>query len=309
MGIIRVHAPTERKMNRGGGVMKTLRHAFIVHFVCLLGAIMAGEQKKNLDDPMPRKEAIVKLFAEEFVPITPGKDKFPESFMMGSEKDGHDNERPAHKVTFKYSFAMARYEVTQELLQVVMATNPSEFRGLRNGADRVQWQEANDFCAKATKLLREQKLIAANDQIRLPSGGGNGNTAAGPGRRPLSRLATTSPSWASTAGTRTILRAMIRRSARSCPTPGAFTTCTATSGNGAWIAGTPITRTPPPTARLRPLKASKGPRPARRRLSRSARHDAVRYRHHADSKTRARRHVGFRCVKARSQEVIHQAPG
>ena len=90
---------------------------------------------EDVPDPTPRKDAILKLFAEEFVAITPGKGKFPESFLMGSDKSGHDNERPAHKVTFKYSFSMAKYEVTQELYHVVMGSNPAKFQGLRNGID------------------------------------------------------------------------------------------------------------------------------------------------------------------------------
>ena len=49
---------------------------------------------------------------------------------------------------------------------------------------------------------------------------------------------------ANTPGARTTPRRKIRRSARNCPMPGAFTTCTATSGNGAPTRGIPITRTP-----------------------------------------------------------------
>lgn len=133
------------------------------------GMKLADEQKKNQDDPSKRKDAILKLFTDEFVPITPGKKPFPESFIMGSEKDGPDSERPAHKVTFKYSFAMAKHEVTQELYHVVMGKNQAEFQGPRNGMDKVTWPEANEFCDKATKLLRDAKLIGANERIRLPS--------------------------------------------------------------------------------------------------------------------------------------------
>ena len=104
--------------------MKKTLSAFVVGLLCVVGWTFAGEQKKKLEDPTPRKDAILKLFVEEFVPITPGKKKFPESFMMGSEKGGHDNERPAHKVAFKYSFAIAKYEVTQELYQVITGKYP-----------------------------------------------------------------------------------------------------------------------------------------------------------------------------------------
>ncbi|MBI1831688.1 MAG: SUMF1/EgtB/PvdO family nonheme iron enzyme, partial [Planctomycetes bacterium] len=126
--------------------MTRLLAVTIVLFLALTGATMShDEKKKKLPDPTPRKEAILKLFVSEFVDITPGKGKFPESFIMGSEKGGHDNERPAHKVTFKHSFAVAKYEVTQELYHVVVVANPAEFQGLRNGMDRVNWNDANLF--------------------------------------------------------------------------------------------------------------------------------------------------------------------
>jgi formylglycine-generating enzyme required for sulfatase activity len=153
-----------------GDHMKKALFAFALCLLCLAGGTWAGgDKKKPLPDPTPRKDAILKLFVEELVPITPGKGKFPESFMMGTEKGGYDNERPAHKVTFKYSFAMAKYEVTQELYQVVMGRNTAQFQGLRNGMDRVNWQEANEFCERATKYLRDAKLIAKDERIRLPS--------------------------------------------------------------------------------------------------------------------------------------------
>jgi formylglycine-generating enzyme required for sulfatase activity len=143
-------------------------------------SVGAGNKKKPLPDPTPRTDAILKLFVEEFVAITPGKGKFPESFKMGTPegkvdkkkpdaKSGRDNERPVHEVTFKYSFAMAKYEVTQELYHVVMGKNPAQFQGLRNGIDQVSWHDANEFCEKATKLLRDAKLIAKDERIRLPS--------------------------------------------------------------------------------------------------------------------------------------------
>jgi formylglycine-generating enzyme required for sulfatase activity len=153
-----------------GDFMKKAIATLMIFTLCLAGGTWAGDiKKKPLPDPTPRKDPILKLFAEEFVPITPGKGKFPKSFLMGSEKGGHDNERPAHKVTFNYSFAMAKYEVTQELYHVVVGTNPAEFQGPRNGMDKVNWSEANEFCERVTKLLRERKYLAADERIRLPS--------------------------------------------------------------------------------------------------------------------------------------------
>lgn len=121
------------------------------------------------DDPVQRKAAILKLFASEFVTVTPGVGKFPESFQMGSEKGGRETEKPAHKVTLKTPFAIAKYEATQELYHAVMGKNPSKWKGPRNAIEMVSWQECNDFCAAVTKEMRTQKLLADDESVRLPS--------------------------------------------------------------------------------------------------------------------------------------------
>jgi formylglycine-generating enzyme required for sulfatase activity len=120
-------------------------------------------------DPGPRREAILKRFVEELVPLTPGTGKFPASFMLGSAGDAPATEKPAVKITFAAPFALARYEVTQELYQVVMGRNPSRWKGPRNSVEMVNWDEANDFCRKLTADLRQWKVLAEDEVIRLPS--------------------------------------------------------------------------------------------------------------------------------------------
>jgi formylglycine-generating enzyme required for sulfatase activity len=127
----------------------------------------AQEPKKVLPDPTPRIDAILKLFVEEFVPVTPGKGKFAATYLMGSPTMA--SAQPVHAVKFGYSFDMARYEVTQELYHVVMGKNPSKWLGLRNSAEMMSWAEANEFCKKATAELHKRKLIAADEEIRLPT--------------------------------------------------------------------------------------------------------------------------------------------
>jgi formylglycine-generating enzyme required for sulfatase activity len=123
------------------------------------------------DSPSPaaRQEAILKRFIKEFVPLTPGKGKYPASFQMGSGKDGSKKEQPAFKVTFKAPFALARYEVTQELYEAIMGRNPSRWKGPRNSVEMVSWKEANDFCRKVTAELRRRKLLVKDEVIRLPT--------------------------------------------------------------------------------------------------------------------------------------------
>src|SRR5689334_16919122 len=122
-------------MTSGATMKKVFCYVLLGLSFSLIQPAGAAGDKKKPDDPLPRKEAILKLFAEEFVPITPGEGKFPESFLMGSAKGGRDNETPAHRVTFKYPFAMAKYEVTQELYHVVMGKNPAKWKGPRNSVE------------------------------------------------------------------------------------------------------------------------------------------------------------------------------
>lgn len=116
----------------------------------------------------PEDAALLKTFNQEFVEITPGQGKFPASFQMGSDQ-GPGSEKPAHKVTFARSFHMAKYEVPQNLYEAMMGNNPSKWKGKRNSVEMFTWDDANEFCRKATQEMRKAKLIAADEEIRLPT--------------------------------------------------------------------------------------------------------------------------------------------
>jgi formylglycine-generating enzyme required for sulfatase activity len=90
----------------------------------------------------------------ELVLIPAGK------FMMGSPPDekGRDEGETQHEVTLTKPFYLGKYEVTQEQYQHVMGTNPRMSKG-RNGrfkgrdlpVERVLWDEAQEFCKKASE--------------------------------------------------------------------------------------------------------------------------------------------------------------
>lgn len=128
-----------------------------------LGSLAAGAGE---DAPM---DPLLDTFLKEFVTLTPGRGNFPASFTMGSTGNGRAEEKPAHKVAFAQPLAMAKYEVTQELYEKVMGKNPSRWKGRRNSVEMVNWQEARDFCTRVTALLHENKLVATDLAVRLPS--------------------------------------------------------------------------------------------------------------------------------------------
>ena len=119
-------------------------------------------------DPEPTQAELLQVFRDEFVTITPGEGKFPRSFSMG-RADGSAAEQPAHEVSFAYSFDIAKYEVPQNLWEIVMGTNPSRWKGKRNSVEMLSYDEAVEFCEKSTELMRAAKLITQNQVIRLPS--------------------------------------------------------------------------------------------------------------------------------------------
>ncbi len=122
--------------------------------------LLSGVEAADKPDPLA-------VFAGEFVPITPGRGAFPATFRMGAEGDTHT--QPVHEVQLTASFQMAKYEVPQNLYEQVMGSNPSRWKGPRNSVEMLTPAEANRFCERATERLREQKLLAENEEIRLPT--------------------------------------------------------------------------------------------------------------------------------------------
>ena len=130
-----------------------------------LAAAVPGSQKPREDGPT----LILRLFADEFVTLTPGTGPFPASFRMGSAGEALKHEQPAHTVTLPGRLVIAKYEVTQELYEVIMDKNPSRWRGPRNSVEMVNWEEAKRFCRLVTRELRNRKLVGQDEIIRLPS--------------------------------------------------------------------------------------------------------------------------------------------
>jgi gluconolactonase len=66
-------------------------------------------------------------------------------------------------------FAIAKYEVTQELWQSVLGSNPSKWEGPRNSVEMVSRNEAEKFCRELTRILVVAGLIKRSEIVRLPT--------------------------------------------------------------------------------------------------------------------------------------------
>ncbi len=119
-------------------------------------------------DPSPEQLELLQTFRTEFVSITPGVGPYPKSFRMG-RAGGSQAEQPERAVTLGYTFSVAKYEVPQNLWTAVMGANPSRWQGPRNSVEMLSFAEAQDFCRRATDLMRAAKLISPDELIRLPT--------------------------------------------------------------------------------------------------------------------------------------------
>ena len=77
------------------------------------------------------------------------------TFTMGATKEQRDDawssEKPAHKVTLS-SFMIGQTEVTQELWEAVMGSNPSGFKGPMLPVEQVSWDDCQEFVKKLNAL-------------------------------------------------------------------------------------------------------------------------------------------------------------
>lgn len=82
----------------------------------------------------------------EMVWISPG------SFMMGSE-NGHESNKPAHRVLISSGFYLGKYEVTQAQWLALMPSNPSEYKGCDNcPVENISWNEVQQFIKKLNEM-------------------------------------------------------------------------------------------------------------------------------------------------------------
>jgi len=85
------------------------------------------------------------------------------SFMMGGDPFSNStqaNELPRHRVQLR-SFAVGKYEVTQEQWYTIMGNNPSEKKGRALPVTQVSWNDIQQFITKLNERIGQK--------YRLPS--------------------------------------------------------------------------------------------------------------------------------------------
>ena len=95
------------------------------------------------------------------------------TFQMGSN-DGDSDEKPVHQVTLS-NYYIGKTEVTQELWQAVMGSNPSfsSFKGAKNPVNYVSWNDCQEFIKKLNKLTKQNFRLPTEAEWEYAARGGN----------------------------------------------------------------------------------------------------------------------------------------
>ncbi len=99
------------------------------------------------------------------------------TFTMGATaeqgSEAQDWEKPAHQVTLS-SYQIGKTEVTQELWQAVMGTNPSRNTGsLQLPVEYVKWVDCQEFISKLNELTGANFRLPTEAEWEFAARGGN----------------------------------------------------------------------------------------------------------------------------------------
>lgn len=95
------------------------------------------------------------------------------AFMMGTDdSDAWNNCKPVHHVTLS-SYYIGMYEVTQELWETIMGSNPSVTKGTHKPVTNITWQDCQYFIAILNKLTGQKFKLPTEAQWEFAARGGN----------------------------------------------------------------------------------------------------------------------------------------
>lgn len=98
------------------------------------------------------------------------------TFTMGATpeqgSDADDDEKPTHNVTLG-DYYIGKFEVTQELWEAVMGSNPSWFKGNNLPVEEVSWDDCQTFIRKLNTLTGKNFRLPTEAEWEYAARGGN----------------------------------------------------------------------------------------------------------------------------------------
>ena len=123
------------------------------------------------DEPEPAGEVFtVNGVSFTMIPVEGG------TFMMGATSeqgtDATNDEIPVHQVTLS-SYAIGQTEVTQELWEAVMGSNPSRYVGAQRPVHYIRWNDCQTFISRLNELTGRNFRLPTEAEWEFASRGGN----------------------------------------------------------------------------------------------------------------------------------------
>lgn len=106
----------------------------------------------------------------KMVPVEGGTFTMGATSEQGSAADS--DESPTHSVTLS-SYYIGQTEVTQELWQAVMGSNPSNSKGSKKPVEEVSWNDCQTFITKLNSLTGKKFSLPTEAQWEYAARGGN----------------------------------------------------------------------------------------------------------------------------------------
>ena len=98
------------------------------------------------------------------------------TFDMGATteqgSDAESDDKPVHSVTLD-GYYIGKCEVTQELWQAVMGSNPSRFKGAKNPVEQVSWNDCQEFVSRLNRLTGRTFRLPTEAEWEYAARGGN----------------------------------------------------------------------------------------------------------------------------------------
>ena len=137
--------------------------SFTTTYNSFISAIKGGNKKQNNHNS--NRSFMVKGVSFTMIYVQGG------TFQMGSN-DGNSDEKPVHEVNLSDYF-IGQTEVTQELWQTVMGSNPSRFIGEKLPVECVSWFDCQEFIRKLNSLTGEHFRLPTEAEWEFAARGGN----------------------------------------------------------------------------------------------------------------------------------------
>ena len=116
------------------------------------------------------QKAVLQKLIDSMVSVEGG------TFTMGATSeqgsDAYSSEEPAHQVTLS-DFMIGKTEVTQEVWQAVMGSNPSKFKGSDLPVECVSWNDCQEFIKELNSLTGLNFRLPTEAEWEYAARGGN----------------------------------------------------------------------------------------------------------------------------------------